>query len=110
MSDYRFEVPNPAIVAFVAALTLGTLEAMRSGTWPLEAGISTLGRPIFQSPLREALPPPLLAVLDVADELSALQQLRGTPAAMAELDRLIAGVRAVLVESSSSFWYAVVRR
>lgn len=110
MSGYRFEVRNHAIVAFVAALTLGTLEAMRSGEWPLEAGISTLGRPIFQNPLRDALPPPLLAVLDVADELSALQQLRGTPAAMAKLDQLIAGVRAVLADAPSSFWYAAVRR
>ena len=33
--------------ALVLCLTLGTLEAMRGGLWPLEAGIWTLGRPIF---------------------------------------------------------------
>ena len=50
----RFEVPEADLDGFTTTLVLGTIEAMRSGSWPLEAGIWTLGRPAFREPLERA--------------------------------------------------------
>jgi len=94
--------------AFVLCLTLGTLEAMRGGLWPLEAGIWTLGRPIFWEPLAD-VDHVAVKVLQSADELSAIAELCGQPAAEAELDRMIAVVRSRLVALPEKSWYAYWR-
>jgi len=94
-----------SLEAFTGTLLLGTLEAMRAGQWPLDAGIWTLGRPKFRDPLERAgLPERLLQVLGEADELSALAELAGRPAADARLDQLIAGVRVQLESTACQFW------
>ena len=106
---YRFELDASSLESFVGALLLGTLEAMRAGHWPLDAGIWTLGRPKFREPLeRSNLPNSLLQVLHVADELSALEALAGRPAVDARLDQLIIDVRSQLESRACQFWDACV--
>lgn len=93
--------------AFVLCLALGTLEAMRSGAWPLEAGIWTLGRPAFLQPLeRGSVAAEVVAELEAADELEALSSLCGRPAADAKLDRMIAAVRSRLSALNDRPWSA----
>ena len=91
--------------AFALCLALGTLEAMRQGGWPLEAGIWTLGRPVFWEPLVE-VDDTTLEVFQSADELSALAKLCGYPVAEAALDRMIAVVRTRLSALPKKSWYA----
>jgi len=93
--------------AFVLCLALGTLEAMRGGTWPLEAGIWTLSRPVFLQPVASSgVAPEVVAELEGADELEALARLSGRPAADAKLDRMIAAVRSRLSALNERSWYA----
>jgi hypothetical protein len=106
----HFDVPEADLDAFTTTLVLGTLEAIRSGLWPLEAGIWTLGRPIFREPLKRAgLRKELVAVLGEVDELSALADVRGRPAADARLDEMIATVRRCLPATAEQMWRATVR-
>ncbi len=49
--SHSLEIAPSDREAFVLYLALGTLEAMRDGSWPLEAGIWTLGLPAFWQPL-----------------------------------------------------------
>lgn len=91
--------------AFVLCLTLGTLEAMRRGEWPLEAGIWTLGRPVFWESLAE-VDEQVVEVLQSADELSALAEVVGHPAAEEALDHMIAVIRARLSSLPEKSWYA----
>lgn len=92
--------------AFLLCLVLGTLEAMRGGEWPLEAGIWCLSRPAFWQPLAPAgVSGEIIAVLRSADELSALAKLSGRAAANAELDRMIGLVRARLAASPDHSWH-----
>ena len=91
--------------AFVLCLALGTLEAMRGRAWPLEAGIWTLGRPAFWEPLAE-VDDAILKVFQTADELQALAMLVDDSAAGAQLDRMIAVVRARLAALPEKSWYA----
>ncbi|MDI1434620.1 hypothetical protein [Polyangium sorediatum] len=107
---YCFEVVKADLDAFLGSLMLGTLQAMRSGLWSLDAGIWTLGRPCFRDPLeRASVPEELVAVLQEADELSALAELAGRAAADARLDELIAIVQLHLAKDESHHWRAVVR-
>lgn len=93
--------------AFVLCLALGTLEAMRGGAWPLEAGVWSLGRPAFWEPLAsDVVAPEVVAALRSADELSALAELGGSSAAEAALDRMIAVVRSRLSALPEKCWYA----
>lgn len=104
---FRCEVDASDLEAFVGCLALGTLEAMRSGTWPSEAGTWTLARPVFWRALEGAgLDKELLDVLQRADELSALEGLMGRQAVDAELDNMIKVVRARLAEKASTSWRA----
>lgn len=106
----HFEVPEADLDGFTTTLVLGTLEAMRSRSWPLEAGIWTLGRPSFREPLKQAgLRQELVAVLGDVDELSTLADLRGRPAADARLDEMIATVRRCLPATAEHLWRATVR-
>lgn len=90
---FRFEVSSVHLDGFLGALVLGTLEAMRAGLWPLDAGIWSLGRPVFRAPLERAeISEPIATALREAGELSALATLAGQGAADARLDGLIAGL------------------
>ncbi|MGI4791237.1 MAG: hypothetical protein ACRYFS_20610 [Janthinobacterium lividum] len=99
------EVAKSGREALVLCLTLGTLEAMRGGAWPLEAGIWTLGRPCFWESLTD-VDAAVVEVLQSADELSAMAMLCGQPAAEAELDRMIGVVRSRLSVLSDKSWHA----
>lgn len=104
---FRCEVAASDLEAFVACLALGTLEAMKSGTWPPEAGTWTLARPIFVRSLESSgLSKELLDVLQRADELSALESLSGRSAVNVELDKMIGVVRTHLAASASTTWRA----
>ncbi len=102
---YQLEVAKADREAFVLCLALGTLEAMRRGDWPLVAGIWTLGRPVFWEALVE-VDEKVVEVFQSADELSALAELVGYPAAEKELDRMIAVIRARLSSLPEKSWYA----
>ena len=102
---YQLEVGKSDREAFVLCLALGTLEAMRRGYWPLTAGIWTLGRRIFWEALVD-IDDEVLAVFQSADEMSALAKLAGYPAAEAELDHMIAVIRARLSVLPEKSWYA----
>lgn len=104
---HRFEVGENDLEAFSLCLILGTLEAMRSGAWSTEAGIWTLGRPIFWKPLAAAgVAKEVIDVLEGADELKAIENLRGRKAVEDVLDRSIAVVRSRLAALPGRFWYA----
>ena len=102
---YQLEVGRSNREAFVLCLALGTLEAVRRGDWPFEAGIWTLGHPIFWETLVE-VDKNVVVVFQSADELSALAELAGYPAAEKELDRIIAVVRKRLTALPEKSWYA----
>jgi len=102
---YCLEVAQSDREALVLCLTLGTLEAMRGRAWPLQAGIWTVGRPIFWQPLAE-VDEQIIKVLQSADELSALAALCGDLAAEEALDRMIAVVRLRLSVLPEKSWYA----
>jgi hypothetical protein len=106
-SAFRCEVEAPDLEAFVACLALGTLDAIRLGTWSLEAGTWTLARPAFLQNLKNAgLRTELLDVLERADELGALEALSGHSAAELELDKMIQAVRLCLKGTASNLWCA----
>jgi hypothetical protein len=93
--------------ALTLCLALGTLEAMRLGLWPLDAGIWTLGRPVFWEPLERAgVPAEVLAVLQSSDELNALSLSAGRSKAEAVLDQMINTVRSRLAALPEKSWYA----
>jgi len=90
-------------------LALGTLEAMRSGAWPLAAGIWTLGRPAFWEPLKRAgIADEVIDIFQTADELDALGKLSGRAAADALLERMTGVIRRhleALPEKSCRVWW-----
>lgn len=103
---HHLEVSSNDLEALALCLTLGTLEAMRSGNWPSEAGIWTIGRPVFWQPLADAgVDGAIISVLQAADELSALEELLGRAAVDAELDRMISVVRLRLSALPNQSWY-----
>jgi hypothetical protein len=103
----NLEIDSADRDALVLCLALGTLEAMRSGVWPLEAGIWTLGRPRFWEPLkRGGVPEEVLDVLQAADELDALEGLSGRAAAEALLDRMLGVIRSHLEALPEKSWRA----
>ncbi len=80
MSDetVSLEVARKDVEAVALCLALGTIQAMRSGAWPTEAGIWTLGRPLFWAPLeRLGLPAQILGIFQEADEWEATERLLG---------------------------------
>jgi hypothetical protein len=104
---HSLEVAAADREAFVLCLALGTLEAMRSGAWPLEAGTWTLNRPGFWQPVASSgVAAEVVAELEAADELDTLARLCGRPAADAMLDRMIAAVRSRLSALEERSWYA----
>jgi hypothetical protein len=104
---YCFEVREDHLEGFVCSLVLGTLYAMRSEVWPLGAGIWALGRPNFWGSLERAgISGDLVALLQEADELSALAELSGRTAADARLEELIAQAGQLAARTSAQLWQA----
>lgn len=93
--------------ALSLCLALGTLQAIRSGAWPVEAGIWTIARPVFRSPLESLdIPDEVLKVFQHADELSALLELAGREAVDRKIDEWIAVLQARLASLPEQCWYA----
>jgi hypothetical protein len=93
--------------AFALCLALGTLEAIRSGAWPTEAGAWTLGRPIFRGKLEAlGMPGEVLDVFRSVDELSALEALAGNEAVEKRLREWTSLLRARLASLPERSWYA----
>jgi hypothetical protein len=103
----RLNVASSDAEAFILCLAFGTLNAMRSGVWPLGAGVWTLARPAFVETLpRASISDELLDILRRADELSALAELGGRAAADDEMDRMLNTVRARLSSLPEKSWSA----
>jgi hypothetical protein len=93
--------------AFVLYLTLGILEGIRSGACDPDLGTWTVGRPNFWRPLLQAgFDSEVVAVLQEADELSAVAGLCGRPALDAAIDRMIAVIRTRLSVIPEPGWHA----
>ncbi|MEZ4309843.1 MAG: hypothetical protein R3F14_17535 [Polyangiaceae bacterium] len=106
---YRFAVLERHLDGFVTALLLSTLEAMRSGFWPLDAGIWPLAQPSFRKPLEQAgLCGDITAILRETDELAALAELAGRSSADARLDDMIGTLRARLASGKAEPWEATI--
>jgi len=100
-------LPEQAAAPFVLCAILGTLETMRAGIWPREAGIWTSGRPVFLEPLGELpISGELLDVLRQADEIEGLSE----SAALAVLVAMITAVRTELAKHTGQYWYARIQR
>lgn len=101
------EINKPDCEAFSLCLALGTLEAMRSGVWPMEAGIWTLGRPVFWRPLKAmGIPKSVLRVFRAADEIDAMELLGGRDAAEKWISEFIDILKTRLAELPDRSWYA----
>jgi hypothetical protein len=86
---------------------LGTLEAIRACVWASDAGIRTLGRPVFLRGLSLAgVSATVREALEEADEWDAMSE----PAAEASRHRVIECVRDELALHANRYWRASVRR
>jgi lactoylglutathione lyase len=100
------ELADRDAAPFVLCAVLGTLEAIRAGVWSSEAGIWTLGRPVFLRGLSLAgVSATVREALEEADEWEAMSE----PAAAASLQRVIECVRNELGHANQ-YWRASVRR
>ena len=105
--NVNLTVARDSLTAVVLCLALGTLEAMKSGVWPLEAGIWTMGRPSFWKPLSQVgLPEEVIGVLQSADELDAIQEMNGRETAEVTLDQMICILRKYLEALPNKSWCA----
>jgi hypothetical protein len=103
----NLKVAATGLEALVSCLALGTLEAMRSGVLPLEAGLWALGRPAFWEPLRRAgISDDVVDIFRTADELDALEKLSGRAAAENRLDQMSAVIRSHLGALPEKSWRA----
>ena len=92
---------------FVLCLALGTLEAMKSAVWSSEAGIWTIGRPVFLEKLEELkVSEETLNVLVQFDELNALEKFGGREDFERELLKIERVIKKRLADFSENFWYA----
>ena len=93
------------IDVLILCLALGTIEAMRSGSLPLESGIWTLGRPKFWKPLKKlGWSSEVIKVFQTADELEAI----GTFCGQGEIDQRLTEMADILRKhlhsTSNKFW------
>lgn len=103
----NLKVASSDCEALALCLALGTLEAIRSGAWPVEATTWTIARPAFRIPLIAAgIPDEVLAVFSGADELSALATLAGRDAVEERIADMMAVIRKRLAMLSEPSWYA----
>ena len=92
---------------FVLCLALGTLEAIKSGTWSAEAGIWTIGRPDFLEKLEELnVSEETINALVQFDELSALKNLVSADEFSRELTKIESNIKKRLEDFSGDFWNA----
>jgi hypothetical protein len=93
--------------AFVLCLTLGTLEAMRCGSWPLESGIWTLAVPSFWEPLEDGtISEEIMDILKTCDELSALESLGEKKYAYELIEKMISLIHLRLASLHDKQWRA----
>jgi hypothetical protein len=101
----KLEIPNANLAAFLGALGLGTLEAIRAGTVPPSAGTWTLATPRMLDGLaglsRDV--DEVLEVFQSCDELEGIQELLPEQFE-AKLDGLIGRLRAVLQRQPERIW------
>ena len=108
----QLNVATDTIESFVICLALGTLQAIRQGTFHPDVGIWTIGRPNFWSLLEEKklVSPEVLTVLQTGDEISAIEALGGSEEQMtAMIDRLITELETALNNLTTvreQSWYA----
>ena len=92
---------------FVLCLALGTLEAIKSGTWSSEAGIWTIGRPNFLAKLEELeVSEETINILVEFDELSALEKLVNSDDFNRNLVKIEQNIKKRLEDFSGNFWNA----
>lgn len=92
---------------FILCLALGTLEAMKSKVWSSEAGVWTIGRPVFLEKLEEMkVSNETIDVLVQFDELNALEKLVERDAFNSELIKIEQIIKKRLEDFSKDFWYA----
>lgn len=92
---------------FILCLALGTLEAMKSEVWSSEAGVWTIGRPVFLEKLEEMkVSNETIDVLVQFDELNALEKLVERDAFNNELIKIEQTIKKRLEDFSKDFWYA----
>jgi hypothetical protein len=104
---HKIEIGEADREAFALCLALGTLEAIRSNAWPVEAAIWTIARPCFVEPLQDSgIPEAVLNVLRNADELGAIQKLVGADELQKTLVEWISLLRARLAELPERSWHA----
>jgi len=105
--DHNLRVSKEGLEAFAICLVLGTLEAIRSKAWSPDAGAWTIGRPRFKGLLENAdFPEDVMAVIEQADELSAIRDLSGMEAYSQCLDQSITVLTKRLKELAGQYWYA----
>ncbi len=100
-------VPVSDVDTFLACLGIGTLEAIRSGAMPVEAGIWSLGVPgLWEPPAeRRLVSSEILDVLATADELAAIRE--GVPDRFAPLlSELIERLRREIARAEDPIWHA----
>ncbi|MBS1793698.1 MAG: hypothetical protein JSS81_07585 [Acidobacteria bacterium] len=92
---------------FVLCLALGTLEAMKAGIWPPDAGIWTVGRPNFLDELEKLrVSEETMNVLAQFDELSALEKLVESDAFEEEVRKIEHAIKRRLADFSDVYWNA----
>lgn len=103
----KLEISKETVEAFILCLALGTLEAMKSDIWSLDAGIWTIRRPVFFEKLKEfGISQNLLEELDQLDELSALKSASDADKVTAEIERIEKILKQQLSLHSDTFWNA----
>lgn len=101
----RFQIAKHDLPAFLACLAIGTLDAIRRGVLPAEAGIWTLGAPKIWRQLESTSPviQEISDVLQTCDELSAIKKLR-PDSFDAEVAKLIERLQVVLASIQEPVW------
>ena len=104
----QLDIATEKLEAFVICLALGTLREMRDGNISYEAGIWTLGRPIFNRipEIERLLSKKTLKVIHSADEVDVLATLAGVEEANKMLDKMIDTLQKTLKSLDDPCWYA----
>ncbi len=100
-------IPVSDLDTFLACLGIGTLEAIRSGAMPVEAGIWSLGVPELLEPLaeRRLVSAEILDVLGTADELAAIRE-NDSERFHSLLSELIGRLQNGIARAEDPIWHA----
>jgi hypothetical protein len=105
-TSYVIELEARDVAPFALCAALGTLEVIRVGIWGRDAGIWTVGRPIFLEGLSSLdLSDEVREALTQVDEIAALPE----EAANAALDRMVIALRNELRRYQQLYWRASLR-